>query len=625
MLSHTISLRRVLLPSTLLLSSILIAPPCHSQDSASTEMPQQETIGFDRVQPILRKRCQNCHNTEELRGDLSVADLSAISAGSSSGPVVVAGKPRESLLYTTAAHLDEPTMPPNSRKIPARELEIIRRWIEDGLVKKSGDKPADPQMKEENSEAIESASSGSEIPEQNSPDFEPVKSLLQPTALAAVAVDQSGKAIAFSGDKQIVLLDSDTNSFTQAITFPEQDITQLTFSGDGRKLYAGGGSAGLSGSVYAFEMQSGKQLFKIADENDSILALDVSPDGQFVALGGPSKLLKVFDTSNSAVVHTMRKHTDWVMTTKFSPDGLLLASADRFGGIFIWEAQSGELFHALGGHTGAVYSLAWDLDGETLLSAGEDGEIRVWNMHHGTLTAQWDAGVGAILSLDRAPSATLVAGRDGLVKAWRGPDDCIATYNAKEQLDHVVLAGDAKCVVTDSAGGIHILAMPNLEPTKLLHMPVHAEAREELFVRLEKKSAQFEAELEERKRIAKQAAQAREAKMASADNASQKRITPGDIVRQAVLGGRTGREKSKLSLLRSAIKAEISATAETLSNQVAQREEIQTRLAKLRALLDAKSKRVATTRQQLERLTNMLELANDVPEPQVDESTGRTK
>ena len=50
----------------------------------------------------------------------------------------VAHKPDESPIYLSAAHLEDPKMPPNSPKIPQRELDLIRRWIEGGLMEGGG-------------------------------------------------------------------------------------------------------------------------------------------------------------------------------------------------------------------------------------------------------------------------------------------------------------------------------------------------------------------------------------------------------------------------------------------------------------------------------------------------------
>ncbi len=589
--------------SALVTLAVLEVPTVHGQNATSTKAETRATIGFDQIQPILRKRCQNCHNTEELRGDLSVADFGALKAGSSSGPVVVAGRPRESLLYTTAAHLDEPTMPPNSRKIPARELELIRLWIEGGLVKKSGyhspvtEIPSQPMVN--NASALPG---GSVI-------LEPVKRLLQPSALPTVAKDPAGKFVAVPGDRQIALLDLRSNSFSQAIPFPEPDITQLTFTNDGKRVLVGGGSAGLNGSVYGFDVQSGQKLFKIADESDSIIALDLSPDDQVFAFGGPTKLLKVCRVADGKVLHTMRKHTDWIMCTKFSKDGLLLASGDRFGGIFVWEAASGALFHELNGHEGPVHSLVWDGDGETLLSAGEDGKVRVWNMHHGELTAQWDGGVGAILSIDRASSLTLVGGRDGLAKIWKTPDSSIATYDAGVQVDHALIVDGARCVVTDASGNIHCLSLPDLKPIKSLSLPVHEVGRSELMARLEQKRVSFEEALKARKlqQFAINRAPAQNA--LTTTNKTERPIEAPGTRLPSALQRAEPEHRSDLAVIADALRAEVELAKRTLDEQRAEREHAKRRLAKLQSELEQKSIAIAATEDLINRLQAMLQLA----------------
>ena len=54
-----------------------------------------------------------------------------------SGPAVIPGEADNSLLYTTAAHIEEPEMPPPNNKSKARnltsdELELLKQWINEG-------------------------------------------------------------------------------------------------------------------------------------------------------------------------------------------------------------------------------------------------------------------------------------------------------------------------------------------------------------------------------------------------------------------------------------------------------------------------------------------------------------
>ena len=61
--------------------------------------------------------------------------------GGGSGDVVAAGDASASRLYLVMTHDEEPTMPPNQEPLPAEQLEIIRKWIEGGLLENSGSKP----------------------------------------------------------------------------------------------------------------------------------------------------------------------------------------------------------------------------------------------------------------------------------------------------------------------------------------------------------------------------------------------------------------------------------------------------------------------------------------------------
>ncbi len=578
---------------------------------ADEQSSAEQTVGFDQVQPILRKRCQTCHNPEELRGDFSVTDLTALEAGSSSGPVMVPGKPRESLLYTTAAHLDEPTMPPNSRKIPARELEVIRRWIEGGMLAKSGDKPSASESQAAASKVadvqIKSASESGDVSNAGEY-FEPIRGLLQPTPFSSLAAQSEGKLIAVAGNQQIVLLDLETRALVKAIPFSQQEITKLTFSKNGQLLVAGGGVPGLSGSVYGFDVATGSASFELADENDSILALDLSPDGRLVAFGGPSKTLKICRVTNGEAVHTLRKHTDWVLSAKFSDDGLLVASSDRFGGLFVWDVATGELFHSLKGHSGPVHDITWDSDGETLLSAGEDGQIRVWNLHHGELTAQWDGGVGPILSIDRKGAYTLVGGRNGSVKAWSAPELCSASFEANEQIDCVLIAGSSSsCVAADASGRLHVLKFPNLDLVQVVTLPSKAEARSELVARIERQSAEYDRELQEQQMLASQQPidQARESAQTAPDASETLDEHPQQIDSATVASS----EPEGNSALVAAIEAEIDAVKRILAEKVSTRDRIERQIADLQAYLEAQSRSVENSNLQLERLEKILQLA----------------
>src|SRR3954454_3179506 len=87
---------------------------------------------FEReVRPLLVGRCQECHGATKQKGELRLDSRAAALAGGSTGPAVVPAKPEESLLVDAINYGDLYQMPPKS-KLPAREIDVLTRWVERG-------------------------------------------------------------------------------------------------------------------------------------------------------------------------------------------------------------------------------------------------------------------------------------------------------------------------------------------------------------------------------------------------------------------------------------------------------------------------------------------------------------
>ena len=82
--------------------------------------------------PILRARCLPCHSAKARSGGLSIESRDDILRGGKSGAVVVAGRPVDSVLLSMVA---AGKMPMGSARLPAAEVETIRRWIETETAK----------------------------------------------------------------------------------------------------------------------------------------------------------------------------------------------------------------------------------------------------------------------------------------------------------------------------------------------------------------------------------------------------------------------------------------------------------------------------------------------------------
>jgi hypothetical protein len=454
-----------------------IFPLLFATSVASSQEAALSEVTWDQVKAVFQKRCFACHRGEQSRGGLDLSSVAGIKAGSTSGVAVVSGKPEESMIYSLPAHLENPKMPPNSAKLPQRELDLIYGWIQGGLSEKetmvatSASRPArgvasrprpvvarnsKPNAVSAMTVKTEMSASLSVNPKasETAPKIVPRMSRV----ITAMAASPTASLVAMGGHREVLIFQWTDQSLVSTIPYPEGDVFALRFSRDGSILLAGGGVGGASGKVIGFDVATGTSVFEVGSESDIVLAADLSPDGLLVALGGPSRVVRLFDTVTGDQLAEMKKHTDWVLSLAFSNDGLLLASGDRFGSLQIWEAASGDGFLTLRGHTGAINGIVWSADSNTVMSAGEDGTLRSWDMHEGTQRHLLNGEVGGVLAVDSdAFGHFVLGGRNRQLSIWRGMNDRRHRIPMDDQVIKVAMTQDGTHVIAADVTGSALL------------------------------------------------------------------------------------------------------------------------------------------------------------------------
>ncbi len=99
------------------------------------------------VKPVLRNRCYTCHGAIRSEAGLRVDTAEALLQGGDSGPAVVPGATRESLLLERiSAHDPDVRMPPEGRPLTESQLAHVRNWIRAGAPRPEHERPQpDPQ------------------------------------------------------------------------------------------------------------------------------------------------------------------------------------------------------------------------------------------------------------------------------------------------------------------------------------------------------------------------------------------------------------------------------------------------------------------------------------------------
>jgi len=96
-----------------------------------------------QVRPILKARCLKCHGDgPKIRAGFRLDSRAAVLKGGDLGPAVSTGEPDKSRLLQAIRYEDEDLEMPPAGKLPADEIEILTRWVKEGLPWSSDSKPA---------------------------------------------------------------------------------------------------------------------------------------------------------------------------------------------------------------------------------------------------------------------------------------------------------------------------------------------------------------------------------------------------------------------------------------------------------------------------------------------------
>lgn len=423
----------------------------------------QEKISYDdHILPIFEQACLNCHNPDKAKGGLDLSNFGGAMKGGSSGKVVEPGDV-SSTLINSVKHTAEPNMPPEGEKLSGDQIALLVKWIEGGLLENKSSaarKPTKPKF-----ETSLGSSPGAK-PEGPPPMpehllLEPPVITERPSAVHAIAASPWAPLLAVTAQHQILLHHTESLELIGILPFPEGDPISLAFTPGARYLIVGGGVQGKSGFTVTFDVTNGSRVVSAGREFDSILAADIRPSFDIVATGGPSKLLKLWNTQSGELIRSEKKHTDWITALDISPDGILLASGDRNGGVWVWEAETGNEFHTLRAHQAAITALFFRADSNLLASASEDGSVRFWEMNNGGEVKKIDAHAGGVTAFAYAKDGTFVtAGRDNKAKLWK------LDFNMLREIPLPALATatavdweSKRAFVADSLGRVHAFSV----------------------------------------------------------------------------------------------------------------------------------------------------------------------
>jgi WD40 repeat protein/mono/diheme cytochrome c family protein len=322
-------------------------------------------VSFHRdVMPIFRIHCVSCHQPGKRSGGLDLTSHAALIAGGDSGPVVRLGQGDTGqgdtgtgdggrLIETICGQ--PPEMPPEGEPLLPQEVELIRRWVEQGA---NVDSPANFLARR---------------PAQP-PSYRSLPSV------HALAFSSDGNLLAVAGRHEILLHHADGSGIADRLLGDSPRLESVVFSRDSSLLVASGGAASEFGEIQIWDTAKRKLINSIKGSSDTFYGVSISHDNRLVAVGGADKLVRVYEVSGGAEVMRCDNHLDWVFGTAFTNDSASLATASRDKAAKLIDVSTGHLIDDINRTRDPLICLARHPLDDLVATGGTEGKIRLFRM-----------------------------------------------------------------------------------------------------------------------------------------------------------------------------------------------------------------------------------------------------
>ena len=369
-------------------------------------------VSFSQVAEIFRESCEHCHNADDEEGGLIMDSYASLVAGGEHGNALVPGDSGSSRLIQMIEGKLKPRMPYKEDPLPRAQVELIRRWIDEGAQGPAA--TGEPALARREVEI---------------PDVRPL--VPAAGAIAALAFDPPTRRIAVGTYKSAHLMALSDRKWIATLKDHADLVRAVAFSPDGKRLAIAGGPSGRYGEIKIWDVTAAapKLVSTIQGHTDSILTIAFSPDSGTLASGSYDKLVKIWNIADGKVVATLKEHSDAVYAVAFMPGGAQLLSAAGDRTVKVWDVSTGKRLFTVNDSLDAVYTAAVHPSGRSFAAAGADRMIRTWTWNEGTssgggntatLQASTFAHGDSVLRVAYSPDGALLAsaGADRVIKLW---------------------------------------------------------------------------------------------------------------------------------------------------------------------------------------------------------------
>ena len=411
-------------------------------------VPAAAEVSYHReIRPLLQRNCQGCHQPNMRSSDLDLTGYEALRAGGKRGASYKPGSPDESILVRYLTGDMKPQMPMGQPPLKSEEIDLFKAWIREGA---KDDTPPEAR--------------------RNAAPDAPI-SYAQPPVTTALAFSPDGATLAVSGYREVLLIPADGETHRARLPGMSERIQSLAFSSDGAILMAAGGTPAQFGEVQFWDAKNATLLRSLSLTGDTVFGGSLSSDGSRAAVGAADNTVRILETATGKELHKIGNHENWVLATVFGKDGKRIVSVGRDRAAKLTDAVSGAFLEnvnllrgelsavarhpsqdvvVIGGEErvpyvylmdrpknmkiaddttlvrklerqqGAIFALAWSPDGKQIAVAGASPEVILYDAETGKRLAACTGHPAGIYAVAFTPDSSRIAtgGFDGQVRIY---------------------------------------------------------------------------------------------------------------------------------------------------------------------------------------------------------------
>jgi WD40 repeat protein/mono/diheme cytochrome c family protein len=438
------------------LASILTASACALLEVAAAENAGEGAARLAaRSMQLLHANCLSCHNEEKHKGGLQLHTRSAVLKGGDNGPVIVAGKPKESSLFRVLSPEADPHMPPK-KQLNTNQIDLVRRWILAGapwdeatLAKASAPRNVNlgaAPVSYQPVFALALSADGRrlavgrgnriavhDLAATNFPVL--VERAAHDDVVRSLAWSPDGRLIASGSFRELKVWDSETMDLQRALSSNIVGrITAIRFTPDGEKIVVAESRAADSGWIRVFSRADATPLLAWNAHADSIADVALSPDGQQTATAGNDKFVRIWKLDSGKQIAQL-EHGGALFGVGFNTNGTEVVAVDADKQLKVWDIKTRERVVGVNGKRRGFTTVVWSGNGKTIIAGGDDGWVLAYSdfKRHSGMESSETAKERQLFRLGEA-TATVAVSHDGERVFAGSHDGVVHVLNATGKL-----------------------------------------------------------------------------------------------------------------------------------------------------------------------------------------------